>query len=137
MDPGAPVTLRLRDRAASPLALDPYSAALIPTPQGGKAQAFFSALRRWHRWIGASAAEARARARMVTGAANLAFLWIGRPRIRLGAAGEFFRTGSHDGGCRSQDVTRWGHARIERKGNEDPSVSLRTSLRIWQIYADF
>ena len=82
-----PVTVRFRDRAVPAAALDPTTAAVIPTPQGGKGQAFFSGLRRWHRWMGASAAEARARARTVTGAANLAFLvlvlsgiWLWWPR---------------------------------------------------------
>jgi uncharacterized iron-regulated membrane protein len=74
--PTAPVLVRFHDRAVPPRALDPYTAATIATPQGGKGQAFFSALRRWHRWIGASAVEARARARAVTGAANLAFLFL-------------------------------------------------------------
>jgi uncharacterized iron-regulated membrane protein len=71
-----PVTLRFRDRATPPKALDPYTAAVIPTPQGGKGQAFFSGLRRWHRWVGASAAEARATGKAVTGAANLGFLFL-------------------------------------------------------------
>jgi uncharacterized iron-regulated membrane protein len=71
-----PVTVRFRDRAIPARALDPYSGEAIPTPQGGEGQAFFSGLRRWHRWIGASAAEVRATARAVTGAANLAFLFL-------------------------------------------------------------
>ncbi len=74
--PAEPTTVRFRDRATPARALDPYTAALIPTPQGGGGQAFFSALRRWHRWMGASAAEARARAKAATGAANLAFLFL-------------------------------------------------------------
>lgn len=74
--PLEPVTLRFRDRAAAPRALDPYTAESVPTPQGGKGQAFFSGLRRWHRWMGASATEARARARAVTGAANIGFLFL-------------------------------------------------------------
>ncbi len=71
-----PLTVRFRDRANPSLALDPYSGAVLPTPQGGSGQAFFSGLRRWHRWIGASAADARARARTITGSANLLFLFI-------------------------------------------------------------
>lgn len=76
MDASSPVAVRLRDRALPVLALDPYNAKVIPTPQGGRAQAFFSALRRWHRWMGATAAEGRARARALTGAANLIFLFL-------------------------------------------------------------
>lgn len=71
-----PVSVRFRDRANPSLALDPYSGAVIPAPQGESGQAFFSGLRRWHRWMGASAADARATARNITGTANLIFLFI-------------------------------------------------------------
>lgn len=71
-----PVSVRFRDRANPSLALDPYTGAVIPTPQGGGGQAFFSGLRRWHRWMGVSAADARATARNITGTANLIFLFI-------------------------------------------------------------
>lgn len=74
--PSEPVLVRFRDRALPSRALDPYTGEAIETPPGGRGQAFFSGLRRWHRWIGASAAEARAKARAVTGAANLAFLFL-------------------------------------------------------------
>lgn len=74
--PHEPVTVRFRDRAVPAMALDPYTGAVIPSPQGGKGQSFFSGLRRWHRWVGASAAEARAMGKAVTGAANLGFLFL-------------------------------------------------------------
>lgn len=74
--PHEPVMVRFRDRAVPPKAIDPYTAAVIPSPQGGKGQAFFSGLRRWHRWVGASAAEARAMGKAATGAANLGFLFL-------------------------------------------------------------
>ncbi len=73
-EPTAPVTLRFRDRERAAELLDPYTGALLPPRAPGQAQAFFSAIRRWHRWVGATGAELRATMRAATGASNLAFV---------------------------------------------------------------
>ncbi len=75
-DPSQPITIRFRDRDRAPLIVDPYTAATLTASGDGSGAAFFSALRRWHRYVGAAAAEARARGKAVAGAANLAFLFI-------------------------------------------------------------
>jgi len=86
-DSTAPVTVRFVARDRAPALLDPYAGTLLPPRQPGKAQAFFSAVRRWHRWMGASDGALRTRLRAFTGAANLVFLvlvlsglWLWWPR---------------------------------------------------------
>lgn len=71
-----PVTVRFRDRERAALLIDPWRGVAVVAPPSGKGQAFFSALRRWHRWVGATGGEWRARFRSVTGAANLGFLFL-------------------------------------------------------------
>lgn len=73
-DPTQPVTVRPRERAARPVLLHPTSGAVL-TPRGdGSGQQFFSALRRWHRWVGVQGSELRAQMKVVAGTANLVFL---------------------------------------------------------------
>lgn len=71
-----PVRVRFRDRERAQLLLDPYRGDTVLAPVDGKGQAFFSGLRRWHRWMGATGGELRTQLRAVTGAANLIFLLI-------------------------------------------------------------
>ena len=75
-DPAEPVLVRFRDRELGSVRLDPYTADTVAAVADGKAAAFMSATRRWHRWIGAQGGELRDQLRAVTGAANLAFLLI-------------------------------------------------------------
>lgn len=75
-EPDRPLTIRFRDRERPVLLVDPWRGTTIESPPPGKGQAFFSALRRWHRWVGATGTEWRARFRAATGAANLAFLFL-------------------------------------------------------------
>ncbi len=86
-DPAVPITVRFHDRERAAALLDPFTGALLAPQAPGKAQVFFSALRRWHRWVGASTGALRTRMRALTGAANLAFLalvlsglWLWWPR---------------------------------------------------------
>ena len=71
-DPEAPATIGLgRGRN---LYLNPYTGAVLG--EGApKARAFFRAVTDWHRWLGAGE-ESRDAARAVTGACNLAFLFL-------------------------------------------------------------
>ncbi len=71
-----PAIVRFRDRERTALTLNPYTAQVIDTPVDGKARAWMASLRRWHRWIGAEDGALRTRFKAVTGAANLAFLFI-------------------------------------------------------------
>lgn len=82
-----PVVVRFVDRERTTLNLDPYTAAPIVAATDGAGQRFFSAMRRWHRWVGATGGEWRTRLKAVSGAANLGFvllilsgLWIWWPR---------------------------------------------------------
>lgn len=75
-DPTQPVTIRLRDRNAPALQLDPYRGEIVKASGQGKGQEFFSALRRWHRWVGAQGTELRAQMKLVAGTANLLFLGL-------------------------------------------------------------
>lgn len=75
-DPREPLTIRLRERGAAPLLVDPFRAERLQATGTGKGQALFSALRRWHRWVGAQGAELRARMKVVAGTANLIFLGL-------------------------------------------------------------
>jgi uncharacterized iron-regulated membrane protein len=74
--PHEPVLVRFRERGATPKPLDPYTGAVLAGASGTKGQEFFSALRRWHRYVGAEAAEARATGKLAAGVANLVFLFI-------------------------------------------------------------
>jgi uncharacterized iron-regulated membrane protein len=73
-DPTYPVIIRFRDRERAAIQVDPTTAAVLVPSGNGRAQAFFSALRRWHRWIGAQGAELRASMKVLNGTANLLFL---------------------------------------------------------------
>lgn len=75
-EPDRPLTIRFRERDRAALLVDPRRGTTVQAPPPGKGQAFFSALRRWHRWVGATGTEWRARFRTATGAANLAFLFL-------------------------------------------------------------
>ena len=78
-----PTTLAVRARATMPVALaagprmlyvDPYSGAIVGEGST-KVRAFFRSVTDWHRYLAASG-ESRPTGRAVTGAANLAFLFI-------------------------------------------------------------
>ena len=71
-EPGAPVVLGA-GRSGS-LLVDPYSGA-VSDPGAAKLRSFFAAVTGWHRWFNA-AGENRAAARAITGASNLAFLFL-------------------------------------------------------------
>jgi len=75
-DTEQPVTVRLRERGAVPVMLDPYRATVLTASGDGSGQKFFSALRRWHRWIGVQSTELRAQMKVVAGVANLVFLLL-------------------------------------------------------------
>ncbi len=86
-DPAMPVTVRFHERGRAALLLDPTLGTASATPEPGRGQRLFSALRRWHRWVGAGTGEVRASMKRITGAANLAFLglvlsglWLWWPR---------------------------------------------------------
>src|SRR5687768_16022457 len=71
-EPGAPVTLGAGRSAA--LLVDPYSGE-IREPAAPRLRAFFAAMTGWHRWFNATG-ESRGPARAITGASNLAFLFL-------------------------------------------------------------
>jgi uncharacterized iron-regulated membrane protein len=71
-EPDAPVTVSA-GRAGSRY-VDPYTAA-VTAPSGEGMRAFLSAVRGWHRWFNATG-ESRDIARAITGASNLAFLFL-------------------------------------------------------------
>ncbi len=71
-DPRAPVSLRA-GRGSSRL-VDPYTGEIVGNREGGL-HAFFGAVRGWHRWFNLEG-EYRGTARAVTGASNLAFLFL-------------------------------------------------------------
>jgi len=71
-DPAAPLELRA-GRSGSRL-IDPYTGDQV-TPGGASLDAFFGAVTRWHRWFDADG-DSRATGRSITGAANLAFLFL-------------------------------------------------------------
>lgn len=73
-DARQPILVRLRTPRAAPLRIDQYQGVVVSPSGDGNGQAFFSALRRWHRWVGAEATELRAKMKVVTGTANLVFL---------------------------------------------------------------
>jgi uncharacterized iron-regulated membrane protein len=80
----APTSITVRNDPAAPVAVsagrsgtvhvNPYTAEVAP--QGAtELRAFFGAVTGWHRWFNASG-ESRAPARAITGASNLAFLFL-------------------------------------------------------------
>jgi uncharacterized iron-regulated membrane protein len=79
-----PTTIMLRNEADSPVVLaagrsgsvlaNPYSGD-ISDPSAAGLRSFFSAVTGWHRWFNATG-ESRAAARAITGASNLAFLFL-------------------------------------------------------------
>ena len=79
-----PTTIMLRNEADAPVVLgagrsgsllvDPYSGA-VADPGSEGLRRFFAAVTGWHRWFNA-AGESRAAARAITGASNLAFLFL-------------------------------------------------------------
>lgn len=71
-EPDAPVVLGAG--RSSRLLVDPYSGE-VSDPGAEGLRNFFSAVTGWHRWFNASG-ESRAAARAVTGASNLAFLFL-------------------------------------------------------------
>jgi uncharacterized iron-regulated membrane protein len=71
-EPGAPVTLGAGRNAS--LLVDRYSGE-IREPAAPGLRAFFGAMTGWHRWFNATG-ESRATARAITGASNLAFLFL-------------------------------------------------------------
>ncbi|WP_428277699.1 PepSY-associated TM helix domain-containing protein [Candidatus Palauibacter sp.] len=90
-DPRAPVRVHeAHDRYAR---VDPYTGRVVATGPGGL-ERFFESVHNWHRWFNVSGGSVR-RARAVTGAFNLAFLfllltgpilWIPRPVTRRSLA---------------------------------------------------
>ena len=71
-DPAAPVALTVGQGAVA--YADPYTGRLLGRGDAG-VRAFFRSVTDWHRWLAASG-ENRASGRAVTGAANLAFLFL-------------------------------------------------------------
>ena len=71
-EPDAPVVLAA-GRSGSVLA-DPYS-GVVSDPKAAGLRSFFGAVTGWHRWFNATG-ESRAAARAITGASNLAFLFL-------------------------------------------------------------
>jgi uncharacterized iron-regulated membrane protein len=79
-----PTTIMLRNEPDAPVVLgagrsgqllvDPYSGA-VAEPGAEGLRRFFAAVTGWHRWFNASG-ESRATARAITGASNLAFLFL-------------------------------------------------------------
>ncbi|MBX3174211.1 MAG: PepSY domain-containing protein [Gemmatimonadaceae bacterium] len=70
----APYTIRLRERGAAAVLLDPHRGGRVDANADERGRAFFAALRRWHRWVGAEAQGLRAKMKVVNGSANLVFL---------------------------------------------------------------
>ena len=71
-DPGAPVRAEWgRDRYAE---MHPFTGEVLAVGPGRR-EAFFEAMHDWHRWLNVSDASVR-RGRAVTGAANVAFLFL-------------------------------------------------------------
>ena len=99
-DPRAPVRVHEgRDRYAR---VDPYTARVLGVGPGGL-ERFFEGVHNWHRWFNVSGGSVR-RARAVTGAVNVAFLfllvtgpilWLPRPITRRSLANVLlFRRGA-------------------------------------------
>lgn len=75
-DPTQPVTIRLRGEGAAPVLAHPATGAVLTPAGDGSGQRLFSALRRWHRWVGAEAGALRERMKLLNGIANLLFLGL-------------------------------------------------------------
>lgn len=75
-DASQPVIVRMRERGTAPILADPFRGDVLNASGDGSGQAFFSALRRWHRWVGAQGQELRAQMKVVAGVANLIFLGL-------------------------------------------------------------
>ena len=98
-DPRAPV--RVHEGQNRYARVDPYTGRVLATGPGGL-ERFFESVHNWHRWFNVSGGSVR-RARAVTGAFNLAFLfllltgpilWLPRPFTRRAFAKAFvFRRG--------------------------------------------
>lgn len=73
-DATQPVSIRLRERGAAPILAHPSAGTALTASGDGSGQRFFSALRRWHRYVGAQAGELRAQMKVLNGVANLIFL---------------------------------------------------------------
>lgn len=73
-DATQPVTIRLRERGAAPILAHPATGDVLKASGDGSGQRFFSALRRWHRWVGVQSTELRTQMKVVAGTANLIFL---------------------------------------------------------------
>ncbi|MCC7034716.1 MAG: PepSY domain-containing protein [Acidobacteria bacterium] len=71
-DPSAPATLALD--GVGPLLVEPFTGAVIGPPPAGL-RTFFRTMTNWHRWL-ALEGTSRPVGKAVTGAANLAFLFI-------------------------------------------------------------
>lgn len=71
-DPRAPATVTLEGN--TPLLVDPYTGGVIGAPPAGL-RAFFRTMTAWHRYL-AMSGEDRAAGKAITGASNLAFLFI-------------------------------------------------------------
>jgi uncharacterized iron-regulated membrane protein len=71
-DPAAPATVAFEGAGA--VLVNPYTGDILG-PQPTALRAFFRAVTNWHRWI-AMEGEGRATGKAITGAANLAFLFI-------------------------------------------------------------
>lgn len=71
-DPTAPATVALEPPAT--LLVDPYTGAIIGPPPTGL-RTFFRVMTSWHRWL-AMKGEGRTMGKAITGASNLAFLFI-------------------------------------------------------------
>lgn len=73
-DATQPVTIRLRERGTAAILAHPATGEVLTASGDGSGQRFFSALRRWHRWVGAQGGELRAQMKVLNGVANLIFL---------------------------------------------------------------
>ena len=71
-DPAAPATVTLEGNAA--LLIDPYTGAIVGAPPAAL-RSFFRTMTTWHRYIGMEGAS-RATGKLITGVANLGFLFI-------------------------------------------------------------
>jgi uncharacterized iron-regulated membrane protein len=71
-DPHAPATVALEGNGA--VLVDPYTGAIIGPPPTGL-RSFFRTMTNWHRWL-AMSGDGRATGKAITGASNLAFLFI-------------------------------------------------------------
>jgi uncharacterized iron-regulated membrane protein len=71
-DPAAPATVALEGNGT--LLVDPYTGAIIGPPPTGL-RSFFRTMTGWHRWLAMEGPD-RATGKAITGAANLAFLFI-------------------------------------------------------------